>query len=688
MIIDISSDSEDGGEETVSKSALTVNEDTASKKDGDIIHVVDEENENTNTVTNNDCRMVKQYMEITGAYSKEKALEQLVMYNYDLNRAISAYFEVSTGSREVSKNERGDDGTKEKGTHTSSTLHINQNDHSSSSSIAPEQLVIKYHENSKKWSETIAKCKELNVQFIDESFPPNTSSIDGRKIYHLSKQGEQQKKVSKYINKDASSVLPITCHCGLIASIKTVQKDGPNYGRFFLSCGRKRPRMKKHTAKKRNLDHEEGKNKEENNNEIILIDIEDPKERNHKQKQSPQKCTKSDSNEQSKCSFFQWDDQHKQTNQATPRSAWVNQLTWIRYEHKPGYSLTYPKGHYSPEHIRQGILGDCWFLSALAVVAEKPYLIQRLIPHFDYNDTGCYEVFFCLDGAWSSVLVDSLLPSVPSKRRKKVKESATSYFILNHKTEETKGKQEITSVMATHVDEMQPAFASGHVSWPAIVEKAYAKVHGSYARLSGGYISEAFYDLTGSPIERIRFHQEYDYDELFARLLSFSTSGFLMGIATNRGGDGLVACHAYSLLGVYEINNVIVGSQEKLTTSFSKKKCKVDSEVLDAANPKISEPMLNSQPKTVRLVCIRNPWGVREWKGKWSANSEMWTRKIRKQLGKETDLKQGNGTFFMSYEDMIQRFDHLDVAKCIEVSEVLVFSSKVCIICGILCNDY
>lgn len=202
---------------------------------------------------------------------------------------------------------------------------------------------------------------------------------------------------------------------------------------------------------------------------------------------------------------------------------------------------------------------------------------------------------------------------------------------------------------------LQPVFASGRVSWPAIIEKAYAKVHGSYSRLSGGYVSEALYDLTGAPIERIYFRNEYDYDQLFARLLSFMSSGFLMGIATSKGEDGLVSCHAYSLLGVYEIHDSIEGSQGGLTQYLGSNKEKEN----------IANPCNDMERKTVRLVCIRNPWGSREWKGKWSTTSEQWTRKIRRQLSKEI-CKQGNGTFFMSYDDMIKRFDHLDVAKCQE----------------------
>ena len=49
---------------------------------------------------------------------------------------------------------------------------------------------------------------------------------------------------------------------------------------------------------------------------------------------------------------------------------------------------------------------------------------------------------------------------------------------------------------------LQPVFELGRFSWPAIIEKACTKVHGSYSRLSGGYVSEALYDLTGAPIER------------------------------------------------------------------------------------------------------------------------------------------------------------------------------------------
>jgi hypothetical protein len=44
-----------------------------------------------------------------------------------------------------------------------------------------------------------------------------------------------------------------------------------------------------------------------------------------------------------------------------------------------------------PEDILQGKLADCWFLSALSVVAENPKMIEEMFVHCDV-DIGAYEV--------------------------------------------------------------------------------------------------------------------------------------------------------------------------------------------------------------------------------------------------------------------------------------------------------
>jgi len=73
---------------------------------------------------------------------------------------------------------------------------------------------------------------------------------------------------------------------------------------------------------------------------------------------------------------------------------------------------------------------------------------------------------------------------------------------------------------------------------------------------------------------------------------------------------------------------------------------------------------------TVRLVRVRNPWGAKEWNGDWSADSEQWTKALRKRLGSSQTFAKGDGTFFMSFESMLQRFHHMDIARTWEVCTI------------------
>ena len=205
--------------------------------------------------------------------------------------------------------------------------------------------------------------------------------------------------------------------------------------------------------------------------------------------------------------------------------------------------------------------------------------------------------------------------------------------------------------------------------WPALVEKAYAKVHGCYAQLSGGFIAEGLQDLTGAPTETIVFsaaNEQSKKDSLWASLRVFAREGFLMAVATAGGGDGgLVGGHAYSVLDIFQVEDSILGEQSKVTDFFKKP------EENPAGCESMQRKLAGRERTKVRLVRIRNPWGRREWKGDFSADSERWTNGLRRKLGSSDTFAKGDGTFFMTFCDLMERFHHMDVAKTRKVRAML-----------------
>ncbi len=52
--------------------------------------------------------------------------------------------------------------------------------------------------------------------------------------------------------------------------------------------------------------------------------------------------------------------------------------------------------------------------------------------------------------------------------------------------------------------------------------------------------------------------------------------------------------------------------------------------------------------KTERLLQIRNPWGAKEWNGKWSDNDPLWNDYKSQVTGFES---KDDGVFFISFDD-------------------------------------
>ncbi|KAL8170914.1 hypothetical protein V2J09_022718 [Rumex salicifolius] len=250
-------------------------------------------------------------------------------------------------------------------------------------------------------------------------------------------------------------------------------------------------------------------------------------------------------------------------------------------------------GSANPSDVCQGRLGDCWFLSAVAVLAEVSRISEVIITP-EYNEEGIYTVRFCIQGEWVPVIVDDWIPC------------------------ESPGR---------------PAFATsrkGSELWVSVLEKAYAKLHGSYEALEGGLVQDALVDLTGGAGEEIDIRSaqaqiDLASGRLWSQLLRFKQEGFLLGAGSPSGSDihvsssGIVQGHAYSILQVREIDGH-------------------------------------------KLVQIRNPWANEvEWNGQWSDSSPDWTDRMRHKLKHVSQSKEG--IFWMSWQDFQIHFRSIYVCR-------------------------
>jgi calpain-15 len=69
---------------------------------------------------------------------------------------------------------------------------------------------------------------------------------------------------------------------------------------------------------------------------------------------------------------------------------------------------------------------------------------------------------------------------------------------------------------------------------------------------------------------------------------------------------------------------------------------------------------ITSGGKNIRLLKIRNPYGLKEWSGDWSDKSAKWTPELRVQTGSEN---KEDGIFFISYDDYLQFFYVTSICK-------------------------
>ena len=250
----------------------------------------------------------------------------------------------------------------------------------------------------------------------------------------------------------------------------------------------------------------------------------------------------------------------------------------------------------SVDDIRQGDIGDCYFFSAVGALCDVPDFFNKLFHIKKKTEEHIYGIYFFLNGEWRLVLVDDYFPYKIENNVKK--------FRFSHSF-----KNEI---------------------WVSLLEKAWAKVNGCYARIAcGGFCYEAFDVLTEAYTEHL-FITKDKKEELWQIMENSMKNNYPMTAGTPEDNQilfleytGLEYGHAYTIINIYTVE----------------------------INPGEIE----------RLVKIKNPWGNSEFNGDWSDNSQKWTPELKEKC--DFPGVNDEGIFYMSFNDFVKYFIILDIAK-------------------------
>ncbi|CAD0107402.1 unnamed protein product [Aureobasidium uvarum] len=149
------------------------------------------------------------------------------------------------------------------------------------------------------------------------------------------------------------------------------------------------------------------------------------------------------------------------------------------------------------DDVMQGSLGNCWFIAALVSVAAKPGLMQRLCVARN-EAVGVYGFVFFRDGTWIPEIVDDRLFIHVSDGD----DLFVGKYVDERQTRSTfNNSNDITKLKESLQKGGEALYFSrcrdSQDTWLPLIEKAYAKAHGDYGSLHGGWVGEGTEDLTG-----------------------------------------------------------------------------------------------------------------------------------------------------------------------------------------------
>ena len=189
-----------------------------------------------------------------------------------------------------------------------------------------------------------------------------------------------------------------------------------------------------------------------------------------------------------------------------------------------------------------------------------------------------------------------------------------------------------------HKGTKKPLFAqsNGGELWVMILEKAWAKVNDSYSNFIGGWSNDVLFSITNFPVNHI-IHKNYSREDCWDKINDLKRKNYILTCASKDDPAiekfGLIRGHSFTIMDIKQ--GVIKG-------------------------------------RNICLLRLRNPWGYREWNGRFSDKSKEWDDQTRSIFNffPNPNKSDDDGEFYMEFYDYLRFFI---------ITEVCQLSNKVCL---------
>lgn len=143
--------------------------------------------------------------------------------------------------------------------------------------------------------------------------------------------------------------------------------------------------------------------------------------------------------------------------------------------------------------IRQGAEGDCWFISSLGCLCGMdeffPKLIEKICPAELRNEkVGVYGFLFNRDGEWISEVIDDKLYLKTPDYDDCNDERRSAWDRSHDRLDPAVSRRMFRETFQTNSDALYYAScAHPDETWVPLLEKAFAKAHGDFKAIDGGW---------------------------------------------------------------------------------------------------------------------------------------------------------------------------------------------------------